>query len=95
MIGEEGYYVIYRRMINHGHVEKKFLGRFVIDNGILEVVEDSDGELHKVLPPGPFDDLHLHRLEGLELSPYFMVYHESELPNGTQDSGKDAEIPTA
>jgi hypothetical protein len=77
MIGEPGHYVVYRRMVNHGHVEKLFLGRFSIKGGQLEIVEDNDAELHKVLPPGPFDDTHLRRLEQLDQSPYFMVYHES------------------
>jgi len=92
-IGEDGYYTIYRRMVNHGHVERLFLGRLALEYGVLEIVEDNDGELHRVFREGPFDDIHLQRLEQLDQSPYFAVYHEPfGATDGTQAVGEDAQV---
>lgn len=92
-IGEDGYYDIYRRMVTHGHVEKLFLGRLALEHGVLEIIEDNDGELHRVFREGPFDDQHLHRLEQLDQSPYFMLYHTPYgADDGTQTAGEDATV---
>lgn len=61
----------------------RFMGRFIINNGTLEHLEDHFGVLDRLMPEGPLRTQEAV-LRRLERSPYWKV--QRELPAGSPDN---------
>jgi len=78
----EGFYRLFGLSYTQGQLQRRYLGRFAIHNGHLQVLESRGQTLHEMLPDGEVDETLQHRLQNMAQSPYFQLINEQSLHEG-------------
>jgi hypothetical protein len=85
MMGEPGIYLVYRILPSEERgEERRLVGRFALIGDDLKVLEDHDGIVERIFPPGKLTGRILRRMESMEdgQSPYWRIYREADVQAG-------------
>ncbi len=85
MAGENGIYLVFRKYFDQEKGEHhRPVGRFVVHNGNISVVEDHDGIVEGMFPPGELGSDELRRMRQYEngQSAHWELVREDDLNQG-------------
>ena len=85
MSGEPGVWLVYRKTADEEKgVSSHLVGRFVIHGGTIAILEDRDGIVEDMFPPGPMTSRELRRMQSMEegQSAYWDLVREDDLNQG-------------
>jgi len=88
MAGKNGIYILYRKSVNEDGTESiNPVGRFALHGGNISVLEDRDGLVESIFPPGPMTSRELMRMHQMEdgRNPYLELVLEQDIQEGHRD----------
>jgi len=89
-----GIYRVYKVHAGYGHPLEQLLGRFLIKNGQIFVLEDYEDILSDSIIDGQMESIYEKFFWSLTHSPYYKVVHESETNTGMHDNIPELDIGT-
>lgn len=99
----QGLYRLYHlRFTSDGQQSRRMVGRFLIYNGHIRILEDHHGSLHELLGSGELTTQTIERLNSMKRSGYWELIHEDDLNQGNHpehvpdlDMGPEQPTPEA